>query len=554
MDQHSKPLWLVKCGAKILGPCSAEEIIAQILAQQLSPLDEAKQPGSRWLLIRQHPELMELLSQKKMEFTSTATLASFTRTDTEQKNPPSEDPDDSDEPQTILQSDLKDIQATVVGRGKLSGGVYSLEKQKVPIFKFLLIAMVVLGAGFYLQSWLNNQKQQKEFAKVKSQILRWKALGLYEKSLETYKKLSPDEKTDTELLNSMAPLLALNENQIQLVPQVIEPQWTKYGSLESGLVLALINLQNANLDIAEKIYLQAANQQSRDKRAWINLALLSLRKGRAQEALEKFAQAEKISGSHPLITLGRAYSKWILHQVEATQFIAELDQLRKQAFPWSFEFDLLEISTISDSTDSESIEKSLTRFIKNQPRASNKLVKEIGLDWAFFDGSAFQALCDKMGEFKANSGLKGMAKSLCYLGFNRDNEAKNFAVTAIAEQPQNETIKYGFLVYLTLTGKKVEALSILKESEKNHEITFQNPESLLLLGDLCLEQNNFECAQKNFLALDEYQIPKAKAGLAEIQLSRGNSKAALEYIRQGLQRSPDDLQLIEIREKWETNL
>ncbi|MFN9068251.1 MAG: hypothetical protein ACK5V3_13545, partial [Bdellovibrionales bacterium] len=66
---NSEKNWLVKASESILGPHSVDELALLIRSKQLGLLDEAKKQNTRWLFIRDIPELqaavLELANQSE---------------------------------------------------------------------------------------------------------------------------------------------------------------------------------------------------------------------------------------------------------------------------------------------------------------------------------------------------------------------------------------------------------------------------------------------------------------------------------------------------------
>ncbi len=354
-EKNSLSKWLVKSENRILGPYSFEQIGDLIQKKQISLIDEVRDSETRWLYVRENAEFKEVVESIRKELDSklesTKTYQSFSKTEEMNKTKTKTDlvkfTDVNMEVQDISvvkeiiqgqqQEKMQFYQDELSKREKVK--LYGLaqdsviqEKVKTSASQFmiyvgLLFFMILAStAGFYFYQKFNQQKQEEAWAQ---QIKKYKFLGLDQKAVEIFGRL---------------PL----ENQKKLLPQVIEllplletngvVQMSEIESLKSASNLSLeqrsniqlvqywLAMQTQNYDLAQEFVVKASTLQPSSALVKENDAIVQLKKGRYQKAMDLYLELFKTESSGRYL-FGMAISLMGLPNGERNKYINQMSQL-----------------------------------------------------------------------------------------------------------------------------------------------------------------------------------------------------------------------------------
>ncbi|PWU16363.1 MAG: hypothetical protein C5B49_10645, partial [Bdellovibrio sp.] len=130
--------WLVKSSGKILGPMTLEAIAERIRSRTVSIFDEVREPLTRWTMVREHPQLFQVVRQIRDEHATIlentqSTFVSGSKTLTSSVTEKLAE-DSGITPNPFFDDQMVSIQGsekTLTGGGIASRGYGSLEDQNV---------------------------------------------------------------------------------------------------------------------------------------------------------------------------------------------------------------------------------------------------------------------------------------------------------------------------------------------------------------------------------------------------------------------------------------
>lgn len=324
-DRNSLSKWIVKSENKILGPYSYEQIEDLIRKKQISLIDEVRDSSTRWLYVRENPEFKDIVESIRKELDSklesTKTFQSFSKTEEMAKTKTdvsaqfvdkSAEVKDITVVKEIIQNQQQErkefFQEEANKREKVK--LYGLEgdssvKQNLATstFRFLsyigilfLVAMFSIG-GFYFYQKIAQQKQEEQWTQ---QIKKYKFLGLDQKAVEVFGRLTPELQKKT--LPDVIELLPLLESSGVVHGSEIDALKMAEGlnpeqRANLNLVQFWMAMQSQNFDLAQEFIAKATTLLPSSKLIKENDALLSLKKGRFDKALKLFSELYKAETS-----------------------------------------------------------------------------------------------------------------------------------------------------------------------------------------------------------------------------------------------------------------
>lgn len=587
--QDQQRNWLIKSSTRILGPFTFIEVVEQLRSKQISIIDEIRQPQGRWAYVRENPRFLEVVKtirneqDSSSEQTMTQSIAqhtSITRTDithlTDELTPtptPSHFNQDLTPP-PISEAVLRDIVPTKEtmnvqgGRAKTVEKSYGSSSDTRVMGKIrrrshvLTLAIAAIGilvvATVFMTVSRKGQEKTLGYDEMVARALRYKSLGLYEKSLGMYHSAIKIREPDFETQVKMANLLISEDRQSLVGRRVLERALIQEGRsraevVEAYLGIAVSYMMDGDLKQAEDTLQKAIGHEPFNISALLNLAIIQLKKGNYGSAMRDFDAIYRKNPQSVLALFGRSvasveYAKENGDTLVLSNLVRDIrTNLHKTAYLRQ-ELILFLIYAQSLLGDVDGVNQSVVQFLSQMPGQSGNFVHPLEVDWRFTQWDYVEKYCSEVyNKQTPHPELKAL-RAICYMEVKRDAEAQKLLSEALAEAPKDPYVLITQAAYLTRVGRFPEAQVILKAPEVQ-SLPLKN----LLLGEMCVSVDDVNCAHAYFSQAFAQDSRNANAllGLAWVVLKGNERTTAYDYIRAGLQSEPNFLPLIELRDQVE---
>lgn len=593
MTNSKEKNWLIKSSTRILGPYSLGEVIEMLRSKQVSIIDEVRQPMGRWSYIRENKVFMDVVKNIRAEDESTSdktmtmSVAQHTMTKTETtpgagtddftRTPLVGDWEKTPVPGNQQRSNLKDVTPIVNTPVHLTGfpptnskaksyGAAGDSRVKEQIRnKSNLLRLGILGtacavAVVVMLTW--NQKDKRKsvgFDDYVNQAIRYKNLGLYEKSLQAYTKAQKIKEPTLDIQIQMAPVLISEDRQSLVGRRILERAVTQEGRNRTDIVdaylgIAISYMMDGDLKQAEDILQKAIGYEPFNLSALLNMAIIQQKKGYYQEALKSFEEIYRKNNQSTLALFGRALSavessKKRIDPQALHLLIRDIrDNVQKTGYLRQ-ELLLFMVYAYNILGDVNGLNQAVVEFLSEPFGQAKNYIHPLNVDWRFSQWDYLEKFCAEIYSKRSpHPQLKSM-RAVCLMEVNRDAEANKLLQEAMAEAPRDPYVLVTQASYLSKMGRSSEAITILKMAELK-----TLPIKHFLLGDVCKRAQDISCAQQSYTEVYNLDSKSAMGlyGLAWVVMNNKDNKMAYEYVRGGLQAEPNFLPLLELRDKLES--
>lgn len=610
--------WLVKSSTKILGPFTREEVLELLTHRQITIIDEIRQPEGRWNYIRENRHFKEIVKNLRYEddhnredtmtstMTSTATIGSQTITKSESGYPlefnsapvvPTKAPPPS---AAATGGDIKDvtplpqseprvakIPTAAKSFGNLQDQRVQSKIQKQNVFLRTVLFVIVLGAAVFLgYNYLRKEKRSDlGYGQLLASALRYKELGLYDRSLDNYKKAAAIKEPDLDSQFQMAFLLINQDRQSLNGRRIIERASLKEGRsrhdiIQAHLGIALSYMMEGDFSQADSHFQKALSFDGNNPSAKLNQATILFKKGNYAQALEGYeALSQPSSVIYPLVLLYKSMATIELAKVapsktasadpaaaastetpmpqfkphgdierekkliqEITPFIAKSHFLRKEL--------ALMLAYLAEITkDTAAKETAFKSFMEEPYNFSALFVKDPSLDWRNAEWDYLEKYCADVFHLNASEPASKSVRAICLLESNRDMEAMKLIDEALAADPKQASSLQAQALYLWKLGRTNEAKLLLQTADLK-----ENRLSLYIVGEACTTAKDYTCANGAYQKLEQKDANDVVPpyGMARIKSEQKDKAQALTFVKTGLERERNFIPLIELREKLES--
>jgi len=580
--------WLVKSSTKILGPFTREEVMVLLTRRQITIIDEVRQPEGRWNYIRDNRYFKEVVKSLRYEqdhsredtMTSTATIGSVTITKTE--NPtiadeftptpvtPAKAP-----PQGKQKPNLKDVTpanetatprqhngAATKSFGTLSDQRVQNKIQKQNVFlRGILFAIAAVAIGFVGFTYLRKDKKSDlNYDQLIASALRYKEMGLYDLSLQNYKKAAGIREPDLESQFQMVFLLINEDRQSLNGRRVIERALLKEGRTRNEIInahlgMALSYMMEGDLRQAEEYLQKTLSYDPNHEIAKINQAVILLKKGNYAQALKSFEALDKPdTPTYPLVLLCKAMalvevSKNQPDKEMITQTVNDINTYSGKSHFLRKELSLLMIYLNQLIQDQKGVQEAINVFLEEPHNLSRLYTRDQGVDWRNSEWDFLERYCSEL--FSSGKGPASMkaVRAVCLIESNRDMEAVKFLDQSMAQGPKQLTSLQAQAQYLSKLGRLNEAQLLFQNTEFK-----QDRLALYVQGDSCLRSKDLSCAETAYkmLADRDFGDVIAHYGLAQIAELRKDKIRMQAEVKAGFESENNFAPLIELRDHMES--
>lgn len=577
--------WLVKSSTRILGPFSLSEVTEHLKSKQVSIIDEVRQPDGRWSYIRENKLFMEIVRNIReeqdahSEQTMTQSIAQHTMTKTDALQvsddqtltpvpmnldltpPPVREPNLKDVTPLVETPMTRSVSATTAksygatGDSRVQGKI----RQKSNVWRWSMIVTAVVVA--VVVTFMLSQKDKKKsmgYEELMSQAIRYKSLGLYERSLQAYLKATKLKEPDPEAQVQMAPILISEDRQSLLGRRVLERALVQEGRsraeiVEAYLGIAVSYMMDGDLKQAEDTLQKAIGHEPFNLSALLDLAIIQLKKGNYGEAMGDFDAIYRKNPQSVLALFGRSLSTVEYAKTHSDNGILQalVRDIRTNSQKTAYlrqELLLFQIYAQSLLGDVDGVNQSVVRFLNQMPGQARNYIHPLQVEWRFTQWDYLEKYCAEIYQKQVpNPELKAL-RAVCLMEVNRDAEAAKLLQEALAEAPKDPYVLSTQASYLAKSGRLPEASTILKLPELS-TLAVKN----LLAGDICISTQDVACAQTAYTQAYNQDKNNANAiyGLAWVMMQTKDRSSAYTYVRAGLQAEPNFLPLLELRDQLE---
>ncbi|MNJ99715.1 tetratricopeptide repeat protein [compost metagenome] len=585
MEGNSEKNWLVRSSTRILGPFNLTEIKELLVSRQISIIDEVRSTQARWSYIRENKDFLEVVKNVReqldtlSENTMTQSVAQHTTTTTRTDVLQSDDltPTPTPTPPTrrmSVEPSLKDVTpmaessiprstggpARSYGASSDSRVLNQISNRSKVIRAAVLgvIGLVLVVAG--LQVFRKGKQQEIGYEDLLNQALKYRSLGLYDKSLGYYKKATALKEPDFESQVQMAPVLIAEDRQTLAGRRVLEKAISTPGRSRNELMAAYIGvglsyLMDGDLKEAEDTLQKALGYEPSNFDARMNMAIVQMRKGNYGEASREFSALSRRAPQSTLALLGKAVavvetSKTNPDAHSLNEVIHDIQRMGNKTQYLKHELTLLLIYANTLLGNMNEAHSSIVQFLSQRPGESSRYIKNLFIDWRMTQWDYLERFC---ADIYSRQPLGPQTRSLrasCLMEVNRDGESQKLLEEALAESPRDPYVLLTQAMYLKKVGRVPEALAILKMRELSALVIRDQ-----ISGSICLASGDVSCAQKTFAGL--YQKNQKDAftfyGLSWVANQSKDRARAYEYVRAGLQAEPNYIPLLELRDELESD-
>lgn len=589
-NNHLTRNWLVKSSTKILGPFTREEVMVLLTRRQITIIDEVRQPEGRWSYIRDNRYFKEVVKSLRYEqdhsredtmtMTSTATIGSNSMTKTEsptiadeftptpvtpQKAPPSRSQKPAIKDVTPVNDDSVPRphgNSSVKSFGTLSDQRVQnkIQKQNMLLrgilFAIALVAVVFVGLN-YMQK---GKKSDLNYDQLISSALRYKEMGLYQQSLQNYKKAAAIHEPDLESQFQMVFLLINEDRQSLNGRRIIERALLKEGRtrneiIDAHLGMALSYMMEGDLRQAEEYLQKTLGYDANNEIAKINQVIILLKKGAYAQALKSFEALSKAdSPVYPLVLLCKSMalievSKTTPDKEQITKAINDIKTYTNKSHFLRKELSLLMIYLNQLNQDQPGVESAIGTFLEEPNALSRLYARDLSLDWRNSEWDYLERYCSEL--FSSGKGPDSMkaVRAVCLIESNRDMEAVKFLDESLAQGPKQLTSLQAQAQYLSKLGRVNEAQLLFQNTDFK-----QDRLALYVQGDACLKAKDLACAEAAYKMLAERDFGDVLAhyGLAEIAQVRKDKVRMQAEVKAGFEAENNFTPLIELRDQMES--
>lgn len=579
--------WLVKSSTRILGPFTLGEVTEHLRSKQISIIDEVRQPEGRWSYIRENKLFMDIVrnireeQDSHSEQTMTQSIAqhtAITRTDvihmTDDLTPTPVPPNLDLTPPPVQRETMKDVTPAVEpvnmrsvaapaaaksygasGDSRLQGKI----RQKSNVIRWSMIVAAVAVAGIVIFGLSQKDKKKSMgYEELMGQAIRYKTLGLYEKSLQAYLKASKLKEPDAESQVQMASVLISEDRQSLLGRRILERALVQEGRSRAEIVdaylgIAVSYMMDGDLKQAEDTLQKAIGHEPFNISALLNLAIIQQKKGNYSEAMRDFDGIYRKNPQSVLALFGRALStvEYAKANSDSNALLALIRDIKANVQKTGYlrqELLLFVVYAQSLLGDVDGVNQSVVQFLNQMPGQARNYTHPLHVEWRFTQWDYLEKYCAEVYQKQTPHPELKALRAVCLMEVNRDSDAAKLLQEGLAEAPKDPYVLATQASYLAKIGRLPEATTILKMPELQ-TLSVKN----LLLGDICINTQDVSCAQTAYTQIYNQDQKSATAlyGLAWVVMRNNDRTSAYDYVRAGLQSEPNFLPLLELRDQLE---
>lgn len=580
--------WLIKSSTRILGPFTLTELTEQLRSRHISIIDEIRQPDGRWSYIRENKLFLDVVKNIREEqdaqpdSTMTQSIAqhtSMTRTDainvSEESTTTPVHANFDLTPPPAARENIKDVTPPMSSTGVRTfpaGGatknygtandfrVQGRLQKKSSFWRWWITATTLAVVGFVAITLVNKDRKRSLGAEeLMAQAIRYKTLGLYEKSLNYYLKATKIKAPNFESQVQMAPVL-ISEDRQSLVGRriltraLLKEDRGRTGIVEAYLSIAVSYIMDGDLKQAEDTLQKAIGYEPFNMSALLNLGIIHLKKGNYEEAMRDFDKIYRKNPQSSIALFGHSlaaveYSKLKDDPTVLQALIRDMKVNLQKTYYLRQELLLFYVYAFNLLDDVDGMNQAVVQFLSQMPGQAKNFVRPLQVEWRFTQWDYLEKYCAEIyAKQSPNPELKAL-RAVCLMEVNRDLEAAKLLQESLDEAPKDPYVLVTQASYLAKIGRYPEAMTILKMPELAN-MQIKN----FLVGDICIKTQDLNCVQGAYSELYGQDPINAVTlyGLAWRARYGSDRAKAFDYVNAGMQAESRYLPLLELRDQLES--
>lgn len=566
----SEAKWLVKSSGKILGPWTLDEIADQIRARQYSIFDEVREPRTRWMIMREHPHLAQVVRQIRDEHANVMEMTQSTFV-TGGKTVTSSVTERVLEENTVTPSPegaFQDVEGhdRTVSSGLFGGktfgtlGDQNVQSRLQRARSQWMLAVYALGLCFVLGAvavW-KNQRPSKISTEQADEYFRLAAdlasRGDYGHSFEAIEKIEASRPlTAQESLLKIKLLLANEQSSAVDLARAIEGLGKEGANLSVNpeLLKGLTQGRLGRYEIAVQHFQKVLQKSPQSEEGILNLAAASYMMKDYQKAYT-LLRTPRYGRSRSFYHMLKGLTALKLEDKAKSQVVDEFknfdspddrDRNREASHEYFFERTLIMASltrALGLTKQSDDWRKKLSQI---NPFETKMYLKTPLLDWQVFDWKTLLGHCEAMKNGVPDTGTIQTVWALCLAASGDLVNSLNVIDSALRQHPGDGTVLAASVLLLFNAGRKTEA----------ERTTGMYPVSDRILmtwvrGAICEEKSDNNCAERaweQLRGLDSNE-PRAYYGLARASKDLGNDTQYISISNAGMKVGPSYKPLLQL--------
>lgn len=576
MDKEQSPIYLVKSSGRIYGPYYKEEVVRELYNHRISAIDEVRDPKTRWLFLRQHPEFSQALQfLRDQEITQSAirnddltptpiTVAPASGVGSENKNdftptpewepvPEWTPPPMHVEPDLIVETKVQEKTYIPITDKKIQAQVKKDNSTSLRLAWISAILIFTVAVAFFVTQQREPARNlgYEDYLKLAKSN---RSVGVYDKALNFYKKAESIKPLDSQNKIQMAALLMvveqrniearslLEESLQNLVPDASQ-------KAEVSVLIALTYMREGQLDKAKEILLSTPSSDPIKSAVTINLVMLDMISEKYQNAYNEITKLIKEDTSQPLLVLMRSLAAFhVFNEKEGKdKILNSIEDLRRyleKNKEYLLEGLLLQAAMYAKIGEVKESEIILRELFSQSPDLTRDHVHDLFIDRQIFEWSHLGSLCEAAYAPISETALGQTLKAYCYFQRQDVTSALDTLEKAQKQRAQEPALR-DILAFILLKLKRTE------EAKAFSKLSSDTKLDALITAELCMADGNWNCAEgswKRALEKDSLDLV-ALHGLAMKYKEVGQKEMAMDFVRRGLLVSSRYRPLIEQKEQ-----
>lgn len=533
--------WLVKSANRVMGPFKRDEVVTGLKLKHFTIMDEIAAPFGRWILIRDEVALQEAVKEIRSRPDAIENTATLTQS--------------MSQTMSISESNELDFANLSLANGnadkKLKKGRRSKSLWLSRMLTLIVVAIMISGGVYYF----NLRKKQKEGVQEGlTQVMQLKSQGFYDRAFAMMTKLKTVEKNNSLLDMEVAiyQISIQNQNVIgrKSLERVITQLDNKDHQASVFTAIALSYLNENDFKNASDSINQALTINNSFLPALINKALIELKNGRPEVA-EQHLESIISNINNGTIIIGSTLAsievnrKGLMPMRILPVLVQMLDDYLKNNFEYQQEAYLLKAYIYNFLGQKESRELAMLDLLNSDLESGQGHRFDLLVDRSFVSWKNLLPYCQTINDADTEALLGRVLLAYCFSKAGMDLEAKKVILEIEAEAPRDPHVAAIKAYIMRLLGQESESQASLGIALSEKSIL----SSWLLKSKYCEAQKNEACVQETLtqlLKINSRSLP-AYAGMAKLELRRGNKKEASDWVTKGLNLSQTFIPFWEIK-------
>ena len=559
MKKPSSPdqIWIVKASESLLGPYTISDLAVAVRSKQVGLLDEAKNPNSRWLFIRDLPELqaavLELANESETvekTYTAAHTQVSVTRRIDDNLTPTPTPPIPQKSTATAKPAAGPQVDNKVKLYGTTNG------QKAIPLTRWMLIAVTAVGLVVALFAFFQKQTWQIQQKKTWVQIQQLYAAKLYERAYQSYKSYQL-EVPDQALALMRLGFLHLTQGQ-ELVKAKrffdksaqLDPN-NKELMLQNLNGLALFSLYDGQISVANNYLEKAQTFEPANIPTKINQIALLMSRSEWSEALKLAKQISSVEPRKSYLIQAILVELSAENRSEIPNLLSALRTSHDNSLYLRAEMKLMRLRLANLAGSELEMKVALQDFFNDLPAFAMQFSEDPIFDQRWKDWNFLFQFCSEFNPSFDKSPESVAVQVICMSKVQRWAEAEKAVAEGLVRFPNNSRILLSQLHLLSAMQRWPEVRAL-----KRIPTLVQEEPSHWYFAKGCLEEGQEACVESYLNPLMQKKVIKTYVyELKAQQQCRQNKNDSCRFvISQGLAQDPLSTELLNLRYNIEESL